>query len=390
MTTPFSSTTPPSHGRPPLSPSHAHDSNNLKNSQSLRSKATPSPLVVDEMDQGGAFSPQHTSMGESNDDDDDDEDDTNSFNIDSFFVTKRSTAQGKASSNQRSRRQSMSFDLSSSQSSGSSTEQACEHIDTVEVEENAVDSTVAKPSTTLTVMDRVNGAVGRLLQMQYNTNTQVQTYQRHLKETNAKLKARDTEHHRTQALFDTLKQDVVSLMNEKISLQNELNMLKQQVVVPAKELGSNDLEERLKEALGQIKTLKFENEICLQEMNQQRLHFEEEVEELEVALEEAQAEEEEEEEEEEEGVEEEKEEEEEEEKEETEKKKEETVGTTEALSEKRCHDLASRNNVLEKEMKESKAQVAMVKEQYTMALKQALGRNKELSKQLEELQLAHK
>ena len=41
-------------------------------------------------------------------------------------------------------------------------------------------------------------------------------------------------------------------------------------------------------------------------------------------------------------------------------------------------------------MKESKAQVAMVKEQYTMALKQALGRNKELSKQLEELQLAHK
>ena len=76
--------------------------------------------------------------------------------------------------------------------------------------------------------------------------------------------------------------------------------------------------------------------------------------------------------------------------EEKKKQKEETVGTTEALSEKRCQDLASRNNALEKEMKESKAQVAMVKEQYTMALKQALGRNKELSKQLEELQLANK
>ena len=49
-------------------------------------------------------------------------------------------------------------------------------------------------------------------------------------------------------------------------------------------------------------------------------------------------------------------------------------------------DLEAKNAVLLKERNDAKKQIDMVKDQYTAALKQALARNNDLSKQLEEAQ----
>ena len=82
-------------------------------------------------------------------------------------------------------------------------------------------------------------------------------------------------------LFTTMKQDVRNMMDQKILLQKQLAVAACTAAAARSRKEENGAEGKaLQEALQTIKTLKFENEIALSEMSEQRNHFDEELEEL--------------------------------------------------------------------------------------------------------------
>ena len=151
---------------------------------------------------------------------------------------------------------------------------------------------------------------------------------------------------RSELLVSTMMLDARQMMDNKLQLENCVALLESQAMRKKKEEEESSRKEeeeeeeskKLRTALKMIQRLKFENEIALQEMNELRLMQEDDVESVE--------------------------------------------------NEKNAviDDLEAKNAVLLKERNDAKKQIDMVKDQYTAALKQALARNNDLSKQLEEAQ----
>jgi hypothetical protein len=367
-----SNTSPTSRGRPPLSPIHVDGKNKVLrqniSSAPVTVKSTPSPIVVDEMDSRQMLDSSFGSDIESG-----------SFNIDSLFITKRGGDKNSNRGSRRGRRESMHFDLSSlksisplggssRRSSSSSTDEVMRKIEEVEkmvqltkkVDNNSKkddiknEEIVNVPSIP-SVVDRVDGTVGRLLTVQLNAKTKVQELQMKLMIEQNQINSMKVDLELANNLISKMKEDAATMMCDKLALQNELSKMNAARGKPEeKEEKEESLQKQLNCALQSIKTLQFENEIALQQMNEQREQFESDLLEMEMVNKEK----------------------------EVEEKENYIPMDVQMKLNQEIEELTLKNETLEKEKNNAIMQAQQVTTKYQNALKKALARNKELNTQL--------
>lgn len=132
----------------------------------------------------------------------------------------------------------------------------------------------------LTVSERATGTVGRLLMIQIKSSACANALKLQLSSTVSDLAASHRRTERAEKLIDIMRIDYRSMLDNMNDLKKKNNENNESNESNENNENNENNETKGKEMSRKIKTLQFENEIVMQEMNEQRLALEEDMEEM--------------------------------------------------------------------------------------------------------------